>query len=492
MGLDSKVKRPVVYCYAKNIRNWSFMELIVTDIVNIIKSESNFIKRERKLIIYFLHLISQLMALAIEKVDQELVTEAKNQGYQVEKKSTRVINMAFGEVRYTRRRYVCPGKKARYPLDELMGFNKYKRYSVLAVRNILEVSSTATYRNTALAINCLAGFSISHAQVGSLIKQAGKQIKNQQEAESRYDGIITKRKVPVLYLEGDGVMIKGTKGRLEFHRYQVCEGVNNITFKRKQRTEAKDFVSLSRLDALHEMREYLANNYDLSETLIISNADGGAGYTKGDFDELIGKCARHEHFLDVFHLNKKVKDRLNFAPELQGRLIMALEYSYDRKAVNLILDTAESMLINELDTGINHENLRRLRSYIERRWADIKPFKQRKLQVIKAIGSCESNHRKYTYRVKGQGKYWSKQGAEGMLRILTCLKNDELEYWLNSNFKDAGIKQASKDELKVSVRASLKKKHEEHVGIKQGIISEHVNGGRYISKLNQILNKVNM
>lgn len=171
---------------------------------------------------------------------------------------------------------------------------------------------------------------------------------------------------------------------------------------------------------------------------------------------------------------------------------MALEYKYDRKAVNLILDTAESMLINELDTGINHENLRRLRSYIERRWADIKPFKQRKLQVIKAIGSCESNHRKYTYRVKGQGKYWSKQGAEGMLRILTCLKNHELEYWLNSDFKDAGIKQASKDKLKVSVRASLKKIHEEHVGIKQGIISEHVNGGRYVSKLNQILNKVNM
>ncbi|WP_173000648.1 UPF0236 family transposase-like protein, partial [Lactobacillus helveticus] len=126
-----------------------------------------------------------------------------------------------------------------------------------------------------------------------------------------------------------------------------------------------------------------------------------------DFDEIVGRCSKHEHFLDVFHLNKKIKDRLCFAPELQGKLIYALEFKYDRDLVNTILDTAESKLIDELDTAQNHEHLTRLRSYIDRRWDDIKPFKMRDLKVAKAIGSCESNHRKYTYRVKGQGKYWS-------------------------------------------------------------------------------------
>ena len=56
----------------------------------------------------------------------------------------------------------------------------------------------------------------------------------------------------------------------------------------------------------------------------------------------------------------------------------------------------------------------------------------RNLKVTKAIGSCESNRHKYTYHVKGQGKYWSEAGAEGMLRILTCIKNRDLEQWLNS------------------------------------------------------------
>jgi hypothetical protein len=43
------------------------------------------------------------------------------------------------------------------------------------------------------------------------------------------------------------------------------------------------------------------------------------------------------------------------------------------------------------------------------------------------LAAVRANHRKYTYRVKGQGKYWSEDGAEGILRVLTCIKNNELE-----------------------------------------------------------------
>lgn len=148
------------------------MNLIVTEIVGILKSETNIIKREKALVVFFLNLIRNLMALALEQVDQELSESMKNQGYQIEKKNQRSINMAFGEVTYSRRRYVKAGTESRYPLDELMGFDKYKHYSLLAVRNILEVSSVATYRNTALAVNCLSGFDISHAQVGNLVKRS--------------------------------------------------------------------------------------------------------------------------------------------------------------------------------------------------------------------------------------------------------------------------------------------------------------------------------
>ena len=50
-------------------------------------------------------------------------------------------------------------------------------------------------------------------------------------------------------------MIKGTKGFLEFHRYQVCEGIVNLSKHRRKRINAQEFVSLSRLDALNEAIE---------------------------------------------------------------------------------------------------------------------------------------------------------------------------------------------------------------------------------------------
>lgn len=469
------------------------MDTIITDIVRIIKSENNVIAREKALLCYSLNLFKESMAAALEIIDDDLVQETKEQGYQIEKKNKRSIMTALGEVTYTRRRYISADKKAVYPLDTLMGYDKYKRYSVLAVKNILQVSAVATYRNTALAVNALSCFNISHGQVGNLIKQAGQKIKDQQESSERYDAVIQKRKVKALYIEGDGVIIKGiNKKRMEFHRYQVCEGVSNLSKTRRKRVNAKEFVSLNRLDALKQMQDYLANTYDLSETIIISNADGGAGYTKKDFNEIVGQCKRHEHFLDVFHLNKKIKDRLSFMPEIQGKLISALEYQYDRKLTDVILDTVESNLIDDLDTRENYENLQLLRNYLYRRWDYIKPFSKRNLPVIKAIGSCESNHRKYTYRIKGQGKYWSKEGAEGMLRVLSCIKNNDLEYWLSSDFEDSSLTALEEEELKGAVKASLKKRHEAHQGVLHGGIESYVVGSSSLAAFSRSLNHINI
>ena len=145
-----------------------------------------------------------------------------------------------------------------------------------------------------------------------------------------------------------------------------------------------------------------------------------------------------------------------------------------------------------MNTELNHDYLGRLRNYIDRHWDDIKPFKKRKLTVTKAIGCCESNHRKYTYRVKGQGKKWSKSGAEGMLRILSCIKNRELEFWLSSEFEDSEITVLTEQELKAAARDSLKKRHEVHLGIQHGALTAQVAGNSYLSKLSRNLSRINI
>ena len=75
----------------KHIRSWSFMELSVTEIVKIIKSENNVIAREKALMCCFFDLIRELMKLALEEVDAGLVEETKKQGYQIEKKNKLVF-----------------------------------------------------------------------------------------------------------------------------------------------------------------------------------------------------------------------------------------------------------------------------------------------------------------------------------------------------------------------------------------------------------------
>ena len=114
----------------------------------------------------------------------------------------------------------------------------------------------------------------------------------------------------------------------------------------------------------------------------------------------------------------------------------------------------------------------------------------RNLKVTKAIGSCESNHRKYTYRVKGQGKYWSEAGAEGMLRILTCIKNRDLEQWLNSDFEAGKLISLDHKKLLATARDSLKRRHETHIGIQHGALTAEVVGGSYLAKLDRMLNHI--
>ena len=91
---------------------------------------------------------------------------------------------------------------------------------------------------------------------------------------------------------------------------------------------------------------------------------------------------------DIINVSKTRRKRV--LPAMQSKLISAVEFKYDRHLTDVILDTIESNLVDELNTPENHENLKRLRSYLHRRWVDIKPFKMRHLSVIKAIGCCES------------------------------------------------------------------------------------------------------
>ena len=366
------------------------MELIVNELAEILKRESNEIEKEAAMAAFLKEVTATIVTQALQLVDDSLIAKQKAQGYRIEKQSQRMVVTTLGEIPVKRRRYVSEDGTAAYPLDDFMGWTKYKRYSPLLVRNLGELATTLTYRAGAKVVELLAPFTVSHQKMNELVNQVGQELKKQQTADQRYDAFEKPKTAPkALFIEGDAFLVKGQGNKwLEVHRYQVCEGLRWVGKKRKERVNARDFVSLGRQTAMKEMIEYLGNTYDMKQTTLISNGDGGSGYTKEVFDELCGAAARHEFFLDSYHVNRKIKERLCFALELHEPLMQALWRDYDQHKVECLLDTAESLLIEELDTAQNREHLRLLRNYLERNWAHIKPFPLRGLKGIpKAIGA---------------------------------------------------------------------------------------------------------
>ncbi|MFL2080064.1 ISLre2 family transposase, partial [Marinilactibacillus psychrotolerans] len=81
--------------------------------------------------------------------------------------------------------------------------------------------------------------------------------------------------------------------------------------------------------AFRRASAWIEATYNLRNTVIISNSDGGSGYEKDKFDSIIGKCARHEHFRDAYHVNQKIKQRLSFDKEMSYQMISAVrEWDY--------------------------------------------------------------------------------------------------------------------------------------------------------------------
>ena len=51
---------------------------------------------------------------------------------------------------------------------------------------------------------------------------------------------------------------------------------------------------------------------------------------------------------------------------------------------------------------------------------------------IHLIGSVESSHQAFAYRMKKQGKSWTEQGAKAMISLIEARMNGELQASLNT------------------------------------------------------------
>jgi hypothetical protein len=460
------------------------MEYIIAEIIKTIKESDTAIIRETKLLQLFMRIFTEALVCALEIMDTELVEQYKKQGYQIERRDRRTIQGLFGTVTYQRRRIRKEGPRAKgfYPLDIQLGLKKYQRYTALFMKRVAEAATGSVYRTTADSINRLTLTSISHQTVGNIIKQVGRgyaEWEQSQEHKKAHSGATAQCHPPLLCLEGDGLLVKGQGAKQqEIHRIQISEGSTRCG-TRTMLVHPHYFASMNHGELVTQVTAYLQSKYDLAHVVVVSNSDGGSGYGKDVFGSLVIGCKQHEHVLDRYHVNRKLKERLYFIdPALQDEIRNALR-EYRWEPLQVLLDTAES----QAETPEEIVHVQKLRQYIVRNWVSLAPLKLRKIAVsASGIGTCESNHRIYSYRMKKQGRHWSRTGGTAMVKVITAIRNKELDQAFADWTK--GFTAPVSRTFRGTMRRVMRKiPFQTHVGIHHGRICNNGPSSSVIGKL---------
>ena len=269
------------------------------------------------------------------------------------------------------------------------------------------------------------------------------------------------------------------------HRFQVATGVKQIG-KRRILIGFHVFAGFDRKHVLELLEAYLDNQYDLSRCTVLSNSDGGSGYTKDVFYKLAEGSQRHEHFRDRYHVNEKIRQRLGWVRKrgMVDRFHHKV-WRHDLESIHCCLD----MLEGEAYTAEEEENVRKLWAYLERNWEWLTPLPLREgmEDCRKGLGTCESNHRTYTYRMKKQGRRWSYRGGRAMVKVISGLKNDDLEQALAGDLCVMPLK--ARKEYRNAVREALKKPaFVPHVGAHQCRIANYGLSSSPMGQLAAVLN----
>lgn len=363
----------------------------------------------------------------VQHYDDSLAPILKAQGYVLKGKSERTVVFTFGEATFRRNRWYKKGR-CRIPVDELLGLKKYERYSFELLYRIASLATYLSYRQVAEVIETCFRVSITKDTVLKARKLATRFLEEQEDYRFFEEDVpVEKIKTDVIYIEGDGVMVKSrepqyARHRMDLSHFLIHTGTRQVGKNRFELMNKKEIISHNNYQARQAVLDYLYNHYEISDdTVLITNSDGGQGYTPYIFKEIAKalKIKKHEHFWDKYHVYQDIKLLTRpYGGELKNILFEAIR-RHDKGLLRTGFDTLEALAMNdeELDKVIAY------RKKFMKNFQFTKLAEQRQLRSS-GIGVMESQHRKITYRMKHRGAYWSEDGAVTMAKLLLTSKEE--------------------------------------------------------------------
>jgi len=452
------------------------MEPIISRIYQLIKNTNQLIELEESIQLYMHEVFATLLGEIFTQLNQVIKKKHQEKGWLVKREDWKTIQFTFGAVRFEHT--LMEDKKGipHYPFDEWMGLRKYQRFSPLVEVKVAELASESTYRETARILREWTAVHISHQTVGSIIKrvgeaqaQADKEMVNElDEAASLPEG----KKVDYVYVEADGVFIKGTekKKSLEVRHAIIHEGWEK-NGKRVALLEPKVIMTTQfTTEFWKEVQAFSAHHYSLENTQIVSNSDGGQGYSAEKFQEAFSQsCYPVLNQLDPYHIAQALNRALGGGKsEYKDSIRKALK-EHNLDDFTLWLDTYESTL----DEQKQIEKVKAFRSYIQNNWSRIYDWREKVKDPPKdarSLGAMESNQRHVSFRMKKRGMHWSLKGAEAMVKVKQGILNKTLRATYLTYQDRSERKQR---DVKKNVRLSqiLHESTRPSIGVKHGSIS---------------------
>ncbi|SDL76252.1 ISLre2 family transposase [Streptococcus equinus] len=386
----------------------------------------------------------------VEHYDNQMVPVMKARGYTCIHSMERTVAFTFGEFTFRRRRWK-KGNKWVVPVDDKLGLEKNVRFSLALMYQIARLATMMPYDKVLQVIEMTYHITITKPTVVKAVKLC-ETLLEERKAHRFFEEELQpeKKKANIIYIEGDGVMVKARKQgddnrRFDLSHFIVHTGSQKVSQQRSKLIDKKEFISMNNRLARSQVIDYLYNTFEITEeTILITNSDGGHGYTPYVFKEIAKALhiKRHEHFWDPYHVNQLIKSYFKpYSEQLIEEALQAI-YQHSKSQLQSVFDTTESILTTTEEEVIFENTKQR----ILQNFRYTKPASLRGLQKV-SLGVMETQHRKITYRMKRRGMYWSDWGAETMSQMILLVYEGRLKELFFGDWRQEYKKIADLDHL---------------------------------------------
>ena len=384
---------------------------------------------ETALFEYMARQFAGLMAWALERIDDWLSNERDSRRFRMRDKEPRTLQTLFGvDITFRRRRYVDRETgKTVYLLDEVLQLPSHRQVSpALASWALGQAVLANSYRGAARSLEALYGHQVvSHESVRQVVLAAGEGLEKEQA--KRLEWPAGTRKVPVLFLEVDGLIVplqrEGGQRRVEEKLLTVHEGWAPrhpasgeyvLVNKRHFRTQARDFWELA--------SRFVYSLYDVDEnTVVVINGDRAEWVRQG-----VKYFPKAIYQVDTFHLMRELREIFGHGSPVVQELAEAREEDVTGAAFMAKLAEACAKLTDP-------KKRQRCRALLE----DLKDMPEAVVDYrlrlraqgiptegLRGVGAAESQVDTFADRVKHRGRSWSRRGLAAMMEVL-CWRNTQ-------------------------------------------------------------------